>query len=118
METPLIEDDSLSMDDVLLFIGEFGKFQIILEAAFCVMSFPPVMLVLLPFFVQHIPPWHCSNNSTICPFNGTFSPEDKLYKSRCSMPRSEWEFSKPKEYSIITQVSYCVSINKVNTSTD
>ena len=106
METPLIDEDSLCMDDVLPFIGEFGKFQIILETAFCVMMFPPVMLLFVPYFVQHIPPWQCSINSTICTHNGTFSPEDKLYKSRCNMPRSEWEFSKPKEYSIITQVSY------------
>ena len=106
METPLKETKILSMDEVLPFIGEFGKFQIILEAAFCILIIPPAMLTLLPYFVQHIPPWQCSRNSTICPYNVTFSAHDKLYKSRCNMPRSEWEFSKPKEYSVITQVSF------------
>ena len=101
-----METNGLSFDEVLQYIGEFGKFQILLEAAFCIMIFPLAMLIVIPYFGQQIPPWQCSRNSTVCLYNGTFSPQDKLYKTRCSMPRTEWEFSKPKEYSIITQVSY------------
>ena len=104
MEAPLRETNRLRMDEVLPLVGEFGKFQILLEIAFSIMIFPGSMLVLIPYFSQHIPPWKCSRNSTICPYNGTFSSHDKLYKSRCKMPRSEWEYAKPKDYSIITQV--------------
>lgn len=104
MDTPLREQGRLSMDEVLPLIGEFGKFQILLEVAFCVMIFPGSMLVLIPYFVQHIPPWQCVRNSSICTYNGTFSTGDALYDARCKMPRQEWEFTKPKDYSIITQV--------------
>jgi len=108
MQESLKEPSTLGIDQVLPLIGEFGKFQILLEIAFCIIIFPGSMLVLIPYFVQHIPPWQCSRNSTICPYNGTFTAHDKLYKSRCSMPRTEWKFSKPKEYSIITQFDlYC-----------
>ena len=106
MEAPLRETNQLSMDEVLPLIGEFGKYQTMLEIAFCIMTFPGSMLVLIPYFAQHNPPWQCSTNSTICPYNGTFGPHDILYKSRCKMPRSEWEFTKPKDYSIVTQVRY------------
>ena len=106
MEAPLKETSNLGIDQVLPLIGEFGRFQILLEIAFCILVFPGSMLVLIPYFAQHIPPWQCSRNSTICLYNGTFTAHDRLYKSRCSMPRSDWEFAKPKEYSVITQVGF------------
>ena len=93
------------MDEVLPLIGEFGNFQIMLEIAFSIIKVPESMLILIPYFVQDIPSWKCSRNSTICPYNGTFGPQNKLYEARCDMPRSEWEYTKPKDYSIITQVS-------------
>ena len=105
METPVSHRNRLSMDEVLPMIGEFGKFQILLEIAFCIMIFPVSMLVLIPYFAQHNPPWQCVNNSTICPHNGTFGQSDDLYSFRCDIPRSEWEFTKPKDYSIMTEVS-------------
>ncbi|XP_065064675.1 solute carrier family 22 member 15-like [Rhopilema esculentum] len=109
MATPLdIPTEPLSIDDVLPLIGEFGKFQILLEIAFCIMIFPGSMLILIPYFAQHNPPWMCVANSTVCHLNGTYDTQSKFYKERCKMPRSEWQFTKPKEYSIMTQFDlYC-----------
>ncbi|XP_065062349.1 organic cation transporter-like protein isoform X1 [Rhopilema esculentum] len=98
----------LTMDEILPYIGEFGKFQILLEVAFCVMVIPSSMLILVPYFAQDSPPWTCLLNSTVCRLNGTFDSYSRFYQYRCNMPRSEWEFTKQKEYSIVTQFDlYC-----------
>ena len=102
LETPT---RPLGMDEILPYIGEFGKFQILLEVAFCVMVIPRSMLILVPYFAQDSPPWTCVSNSTVCRLNGTFDAYSRFYQYRCNMPRSEWEFTKPKEYSIVTQVN-------------
>lgn len=107
MKTPIASDKQiLEMDEVLPLIGEFGKFQILLEIALCIMIMPGSMLVLIPYFAQHNPPWKCVKNSTICSFQGEVSSSSKaeVYEARCRMPRSDWEFTKPKDYSVITQV--------------
>ena len=93
-----------SLDDILPYVGELGKYQIfmisIMALADLVSGFP----VLIMFFAGDNPPWQCGTNSTICKLNGTFKSGEKNYEARCSMPRSEWKFTKPKEYSIVTQV--------------
>ena len=106
MAAPLKVKKCLRMDEALPLIGEFGKYQILLDIALCIMTFPNSMLVLIPYFTQYNPPWRCSRNSTICRYNGTFGAYDKLYESRCTMPRSAWEYTKPKDYSIITEVRH------------
>ena len=93
-----------NLDDILPYIGELGKYQMILitimALAILVAGFP----VLIMFFAGQNPPWQCVTNSTICKLNGTFKSGENNYKARCSMPRSEWQFTKPKDYSIVTQV--------------
>ena len=113
MKTPLAsEKQILEMDEVLPLIGEFGKFQILLEIALCIMITPGSVLVLIPYFAQHNPPWQCVKNSTVCSFQGEISSSSKakVYEARCKMPRSEWEFTKPKDYSVITQVVMGITI--------
>ena len=93
-----------NLDDVLPYVGELGKYQIILigimALAILVAGFP----VLIMFFAGQNPPWQCQTNSTVCKLNGTFKSGEKNYEARCSMPRSEWKFTKPIDYSIVTQV--------------
>ena len=93
-----------NLDDVLPHVGELGKYQIfliiIMALATLISGFP----LLIMFFAGQNPPWQCETNSTLCKLNGTFKSGEKNYKARCSMPRSEWKFTKPKEYSIVTQV--------------
>lgn len=99
-----VSKKSLEIDEILTQIGEFGKFQILIEAAICISVMPTAMAVLLPYFTQYNPAWQCVATSDICTLNGTFTSSSKSYQDRCSMPRSEWEFTEPKDYSIVTQV--------------
>eukprot|EP00112_Aurelia_sp_Birch-Aquarium-sp1_P024202 Seg753.6 transcript_id=Seg753.6/GoldUCD/mRNA.D3Y31 product="Solute carrier family 22 member 24" protein_id=Seg753.6/GoldUCD/D3Y31 len=92
----------MNIDKILLQIGEMGRFQIMLEAIFCFFQLPYTFQILLPYFTQDSPTWRCVANSTVCNVTGSLKSDDKL---RCSLPRSEWEYTTPKDYSIVTEVS-------------
>ena len=93
-----------NLDDILPYVGEIGRYQIILIFLMSLMILVAGFPVLIMFFAGQNPPWQCVTNSTVCTLNGTFKSGDKNYKARCSMPRDDWMFTKPKEYSIVTQV--------------
>ena len=93
------------LDEILKYVGELGKYQIILISMLALMILTAGFPVLIMFFAGQNPPWACAQNSTICNMTGSFKSGDRLYEKRCSMPRSEWIFTKPKEYSIVTQVT-------------
>eukprot|EP00794_Sanderia_malayensis_P010680 gene10680-11814_t len=120
MSSPLVFQDGapqngLTIDEILPMIGEFGKFQIILEIIFCIMIFPGSMAVLLPYFAQHDPGWRCASNSTICKLNGTITSSNKNdFEKRCNMPRSEWQFTQPKDYSVVTQFDLSCEMEPYN----
>eukprot|EP00794_Sanderia_malayensis_P010685 gene10685-11821_t len=107
--------EGLTVDEALPIIGEFGKFQIVLVMAFCVMKIPGSMAVLLPFFAQHDPGWKCAFNSTVCKLNGTITSSNKNdFEKRCNMPRSEWQFTQPKHYSVVTQFDVVCDMQPYN----
>ena len=109
------EEKFVTIDDIIPYIGEFKKFQWILGAMFCTIVFPSTFPILIMVFGALDPRWRCANNSTVCLNNGTFSPEDPL---RCSLPRGEWEYTEPKEYSIVTWFDiYCDSSWLIQVST-
>lgn len=89
----------LSIDEIIPFIGEFKRFQWVLGSMFCTMMLPVASQILLMQFAAIDPNWKCVENSTLCVFNGTFPPNND---TRCSLPRSEWEFTEPSSYSIVT----------------
>ena len=92
-------------DTMLTLVNGFGPFQWICIACFCLMVVPASYQVFLVYFLTLRPQWKCATNSTWCPLNGTFDATDKL---RCSIPRSEWMYVKPRHYSIVTQYDiYC-----------
>ena len=94
-----------NVDGFLRMVGEFGKYQKILDAIFCFIFIPSSFQNLIMYFAAFQPEWRCVANSTICNLNGTFSSEDEF---RCGIPRSEWEFTQPKDYSIVTEYDlYC-----------
>lgn len=100
-ERPLVVEN---LDEILPYIGELGRYQMglifIMSLTILIAGFP----VLIMFFAGQNPSWQCVTNSTTCTLNGTFKSGDKHYEDRCSMPRSSWTFTKPKDYSIVTQV--------------
>ncbi len=94
------------LDDILPYVGEIGKYQIILLIMFSLMLLAAGFPILIMFFAAQNPPWTCVSNSTICNVTGSFTSKQKeYYAKRCDMPRSEWKFTKPKSYSIVTQVN-------------
>ena len=93
-----------NLDDVLPYVGELGKYQIFLISIMALADLVSGFPVLIMFFAGDNPSWECEANSTVCKLNGTFKSGEKNYEARCLMPRSEWKFTKPKEYSIVTQV--------------
>ena len=95
----------VSIDEMLSIIGPFNRFQWILDAMFCIMIFPQTLQVLIMYFAALSPTWKCVSNSTICNTTGTFPSDDDR---RCNMSRTEWEFTVPKSFSIVTQFElYC-----------
>lgn len=90
----------LPFEEFLPLIGEFGSFQKIVYAmlsfAFVPMAFP----TLIMFFAALKPAWRCTKDSTVCLSNATFDASDT---SRCEMARSDWQFDRPTDFSIITQ---------------
>jgi len=93
-----------SLDDALPYVGELGKYQVMLISILALILLVTGFPILIMVFAGHNPPWQCETNSTICKLNGTFKSGEKNYEARCLMPRSEWKFTKPIEYSVVTQV--------------
>ena len=96
------------VDDILPFVGEFSRFQIIIEILLCIAIIPQTLQVLIMYFAALKSPWRCVANSTSCtfPLNQTFSADSANYDTRCKFSRSDWEFVEPKDFSIVTQVCF------------
>lgn len=100
MDTDRSKKKVLDIDEILPYIGEFGKFQKILVAMLTIIYFSMSFQILMIYFSTMIPSWQCNANSTVCHFNGTLSPDDH---SRCNMTRTEWHYVEPNHYSLATQ---------------
>lgn len=115
----------VDIDEYLEYIGQFGKFQILLLLLFILLIMPSTYQTLIMAFVGHNTAWKCvfnsqpnmsltafhineikpNNNTTReCRYQGDVKISDDNYKARCTMNRSLWEFTRPKEYSIVTDV--------------
>ena len=97
---------SVNIDEMISIVGEFGRFQWMLEVVLCIMIFPQTYQVLIMYFAALTPTWRCIAN-TSCPFNGTLASDNT---ARCNLARNEWEYTEPIGYSIVTQ--FGVDCNK------
>ena len=84
---------------MLSVVGNFGKFQRIVTALFCFLFFPAYHIGIT-IFVADTPSWRCATNSSTCHYNGSKGHDDLR---RCEIQRTEWEYTTPKSYSIVTQ---------------
>ena len=92
---------TLSKADVLSLCGEYGRFQWMLNGIIGLVNIPVAYQILIMSFSTIIPTWKCiHNNSTTCLFNNTLPGDDRR---RCDIPRNEWEYTEPKEFSLVTQ---------------
>ncbi len=115
LDDPQNEDDEIpfvvnqtpvEVDQILPHLGEFGKFQKLLEVLLCFSSMPSVVQILIPFFTHDSPTWKCVGANSSCSLQGELPIKNRL---RCSLPRSSWEYTTPKDYSIVTQVCFSVT---------
>ena len=80
---------SVNIDEMISIVGEFGRFQWMLEVMLCIMIFPQNYQVLIMYFAALTPTWRCIAN-TSCPFNGTLSSDNT---AGCTLARNEWEYT-------------------------
>lgn len=92
--------ETVTSDEFLKLIGEYGKFQKLLNLIVCVIYYFVGFQVYIAYFLVLTPTWFCKANSTSCTLNGTQS-EENLY--RCRIPRSEWEYTEPVHFSVVTE---------------
>ena len=90
----------LGVDEMLPYVGEFGKYQKLMLLLVSLIYTPIAFHPFLMYFATLVPSWKCQTNSTICLFNGTFTGEDDR---RCSLPRNEWTYTEDKLFSVVTQ---------------
>ncbi|XP_068702932.1 solute carrier family 22 member 15-like isoform X1 [Montipora foliosa] len=94
----------LTTDEVLVKIGSYGRFQIMLTVFINIAyglwwGFPLYVMM----FIASEPGWKCKThvNST-CPFNKTIHLGDDDYSFRCNIPREDWTFEDDRT-SVVTQ---------------
>ena len=105
-----MSEHSITVSDLLPYIGEFGLFQCVQQVFLSFILVALTMPIYVIYFASLDSPWRCVSNSTICNLNGTFSSGETHYQARCDMPRDEWEFTQPKQYSVVTEFDlYCQS---------
>lgn len=98
----------LSMDEALERVGEFGRYQRVLDIIICLINVPVAMQVLMSTFTTVTPNWKCHPDNRYCINligNGTFSPDDMigLNTTRCHLPKGSWVYTKPDHFSLVTQ---------------
>ena len=89
----------VSVDEYLEIIGSMGLFQILAISIFCLSLIVPSCQALILIFIGDTPSWKCSGIDIRCNSTTTYSN-----KSNCKLERNAWYFTKPKSYSIVTEV--------------
>lgn len=109
--SPLIESDTSkpcqeSVDVLISKVGQCGLYQVLVCCVICLANIPMTYQILIMYFTGHSPNWRCTNvTSTSCNFTTEVSSaEVELYRSRCRMPRDNWEYVTQRNYSLITEV--------------
>lgn len=97
---PIIGTNAFTIEQTIQLLGGFKLFQWLIVASFSFMGPPRVFQLLMMVFGAHDPTWRCMANSTVCLLNGTIASSNQ---ARCHMPRSEWDYTVSKDYSITTE---------------
>ena len=101
MIVELVENTvTLRAEEILTRVGEFGRFQKLVDVIVGLIYFFLSFQMLIMYFTTITPPWKCVSNSSTCLFNGTQHGEDTR---RCDIARSQWYYTEPTQYSIVTQ---------------
>ena len=90
---------TLTIDEILPYVGECERFQKLLVAIVSLLFFIVGYQTVFVFFTTMIPTWKCLN-ATHCVLNKTYDSDDQ---TRCKIPRSSWEYTEGKDFSMATQ---------------
>eukprot|EP00795_Rhopilema_esculentum_P015778 gene15778-7077_t len=98
--------EAVNVDEFLQHVGEFGRMQVYLQIMFFLLIIPSTYQKFIGTFVGSNPPWQCTGIHRECNTTGViYEIGDPMYNKRCDLQnRSSWEFTKPKKYSIVTEV--------------
>ena len=104
-----------TFDKALDGVGQFGKYQFIVQIIVSFVKFFQEMQVLVAYFLTLEPQWKCKSQFSRSCMNGTYLFQNKSHddvnisvtfpfedKRRCSMPRELWEYTEAKDYSVVT----------------
>ena len=98
------------IDQILPEIGGYGRYQLFIQIAVMFAAIAEPLQGLMMYYAADAPSWAYVANSTNCTngatnsmkcTNGTEYPFHVL--ERCGMPRNSWQYTKSKEYSIVTE---------------
>ena len=104
-----------TFDKALDGVGQFGKYQFIVQIIVSFVKFFQEMQVLVAYFLTLEPQWKCKSQFSRSCMNGTYLFQNKSHddvnmsvtfpfedKRRCSMPRELWEYTEAQDYSVVT----------------
>ena len=99
----------VSSDELLSQAGGCGTFQFVLVLVVCSLQFSVAYQTLNMYFVGQDPPWKCTSDNVtqFCrdhPGQLFDIEHETLFKQRCSMNRSYWQYSIPRNWSVVTEV--------------
>ena len=89
----------MKLDDALQSIGEYGKFQLLVQVIFFCACLPQSFQVYIMVFAAKTPSWKCARSTKECNTTLVFPSDDMR---RCNMPRSAWTYVEDRSYSIVT----------------
>lgn len=97
----------VDIDEAINVSGSFGRHQLVVALLVCFFHVAIFSQNVILYFVGNDPPWTCvkRNSSTFCKrhFGIEFPQSSELFERRCKLNRSDWEFTKAKSYSIVTE---------------
>ena len=96
------EEDLTDIDQILPKIGGYGRYQMFIQIAVMVVAVAEPLQGLMMFYAADTPSWifnDTGNNTTY--LNTSESQATNLL--RCSLARDKWQYTKTKEYSIVTE---------------
>jgi len=105
---------TLSIDEVLLKIGECGRFQIVTLILMCVTMIPMAFPPLIFYYIGYDPPWICNDNvthanNTFCDTHNSSTLFQHSSNERCGLDFNEWKFVNHGKSTIVTEVHKYIS---------
>lgn len=89
-----------NMDDILIQVGEFGRFQILMQTIYSLIKLPHRFQALITYFATLPSTWVCLTSEGVCDKNATYAADNTL---RCTLPRNAWSHTESSDFSIVTQ---------------